>query len=80
MPEAFSEYDGLFFVNKLPVLNCLMPHLPETNKYVFQLGRRKFHLEIPHLGPEESRSSTKPQESPLACMPGPAINKSALDF
>jgi hypothetical protein len=80
VPDAFSEFDGLFFVNKLPVLNCLVPHIPETNKYVFQLGRRKFHLEIPHMGPEESRTTSKPHEGALACMPGPPGNKNNLDF
>jgi hypothetical protein len=83
--DVFSEYDGLFFVRKLPRLNSLVCHLPETLKYVFRQGRRKLHLEIPHLGPEESRTSSKP-EAPkktnvpsLLCAPGP-VSKSALDF
>ncbi len=73
VPETFQEYDGLFMVKKLPHLNSLVAPHPESLKYIFRLGRRKLHLDIPHLGPEESRTAdTKSVTSAvLTCAPGP---------
>ncbi len=55
--DAFSDYTGQFFLRKLPRLNSIVSFNPETLNYVFKVGRRKFHIEILHLGPEESRST-----------------------
>lgn len=57
--EAFQDFDGQFFVKKLPHLYSLTSPLPETVNYVFKLKRRKLHIEIPHLGPTETRSSAE---------------------
>jgi len=84
--DAFSEYDGQFFVVKLPRLNSLVSHLPETLNYIFKLGRRKLHIEIPHLGPAETRSTkdksadgTPKTISDLLCAPG-TDKSSKIDF
>jgi hypothetical protein len=53
--EAFKEYDGQLFVKKLTRLNSMLSHTPETNSFVFKLKRRKLHIDILRLGPEESR-------------------------
>lgn len=55
--DAFSDYTGQFFIRKLPRLNSLVSFNPETLNYVFKMGRRKLHIEILHLGPEESRTT-----------------------
>jgi hypothetical protein len=83
--ESFNDFDGLFLVKKLPRLNSLVCHQPETMKYVFRQGRRKLHLEIPHMGPEESRTGNSAAEassksSSLLCQPGPPSKKNPLDF
>jgi len=74
VPESFKEYDGLFNVIKLPLLNSMISHTPETLKYIFRVGRRKLHLEIPHMGPEESRTPSSDSSS-LLCVPGPPTKK-----
>lgn len=57
-------------------------HQPETLNYVFKLGRRKLHIEVPHLGPEETRTA-KPIDNTnvtqMLCAPGPT-KTSTLDF
>ncbi len=86
--EAFKEYDGQFFLAKLPRLNSLVTHLPETLNYIFKLGRRKLHIEIPHLGPAESRTTKEKSSadgnsktvSELLCAPGAPDKPSKIDF
>jgi len=85
VPDIFSEYHGQFVVKKLARLNSLVTHMPETLNYIFKLGRRKLHIEIPHLGPEESRTAkpievnSSPSITSSLCAPSP--NKpSSLDF
>ena len=88
-----DEFQGQFFVKKLPRLNTLVCHIPETYNYVFRLGRRKLHIEIPHLGPETTREpkkkkgdnkpaskSTSGNVSRLLCIPGPPSKVNPLDF
>jgi len=57
--SAFAPFHGQLLVKKMPRLNSLVSHLPETLSYVYKMSRRKFHIEILHLGPEESRSHSK---------------------
>jgi hypothetical protein len=54
--EAFAEFSGQFSVKKLPSLNSLLTPLPETLNLVYKLKRRKLQIEIPHLGPQETRT------------------------
>jgi len=54
--EAFAEFSGTFKVKKLPSLNSLIIPLPETLNLVYKLKRRKLQIEIPHLGPQETRT------------------------
>jgi elongator complex protein 4 len=56
--EAFADFSGHMTVKKLPHLNSLNAPMPETLNYVYKLKRRKLQIEIPHLGPQESRTST----------------------
>ena len=52
-------FHGQFLVKKLPRLNSMVAHVPETYNFVFRQGRRKLHIEIPHLGPETTRDPKK---------------------
>ena len=61
--EAFADFSGQFVVKKLSQLNSLNFYLPETLNYVYKLKRRKLQIEIPHLGPQETRGGNNPASS-----------------
>ncbi|KAL6067875.1 Elongator subunit elp4 [Balamuthia mandrillaris] len=54
---AYKDYSGLFDIIKLPRLNSLMTHLPDTLNYAFKVGRRKLSIEKLHLPPETVRDA-----------------------
>ena len=78
--EAFKDYSGIFQIRKLPRLNSLVSHMPDSLTFVFTMGRRKLAIEPLHLQPEISRST---QEKPAKagagalCLPG---TKNSLEF
>lgn len=84
--EAFQDFDGQFFVKKIPHLYSITSPLPETVNYIFRLNRRKLHLEIPHMGPAETRTTADKAAKEhahsvkeLMCQPGPK-QTSSIDF
>lgn len=42
----FKDYHGLLHIKKLPALNILAPHTPESRDLVFKLRRKKFIIEV----------------------------------
>ncbi|CAI8017665.1 Elongator complex protein 4 [Geodia barretti] len=58
----FQDYHGLFQLVKLPCLNSLTSHLPETLDLVFKLKRKSFSIEKRHLPPEFSDTASRAQE------------------
>ena len=80
--EAFKEYQGHFAVSKLPRLNSLTRHLPDTPTFVFARKRHKLLVEVFSLPPELSRTTESSQSqaaTKLLCQPGPP-KASAIDF
>lgn len=80
---AYKEYHGLFNIKKLPTLNTLVCHMPESFDLAFKLRRKKLTIEKLHLPPELSETVNRSQEDPLirlnqesGCSPG----RSKLDF
>jgi len=62
---AYKEYHGLFHIVKLPRLNSLTCHMPDTLDLAFKLKRKKFMIERLHLPPELSETASRSQEDPL---------------
>ena len=80
--EAFREYQGFFKVHKLPRINSLTRHLPETPSYVFARKRHKLLVEVFALPPELSRTTESSQSqaaTKMLCQPGPP-KASVIDF
>ncbi|XP_060070767.1 elongator complex protein 4-like [Ylistrum balloti] len=83
---AYKEYHGLFHIHKLPRLNTLTSHMPDTMDFAFKLRRKKFTIEKLHLPPELSDTASRPQEDAipnlrpgvLSC--GTTGSKNKLDF
>lgn len=42
----FKDYHGLLHIQKLPALNILAPHTPESRDLAFKLRRKKFIIEV----------------------------------
>lgn len=42
----FKDYHGLLHIQKLPALNILAPHNPESRDLAFKLRRKKFIIEV----------------------------------
>lgn len=75
---AFKEYHGLFHLLKLPRLNSLSCHMPDTMDLAFKLRKKKFMIEKLHLPPELSETVARTQEDDnVAC--GTSKNNK-LDF
>merc|ERR1712227_569383 len=79
---VYKEYHGLFHINKLPRLNSLTCHVPDTLDLAFKLKRKKFMIERLHLPPDLSETASRSQEDALnpmqsACSSGMT---SKLDF
>lgn len=48
----YKEYHGLLKIHKLPILNTLLPVMPDTLDLAFKLRRKKFSIERLHLPPD----------------------------
>ena len=80
--EAFKDYHGHFAIQKLPRMNSLTRHLPDTPSFVFARKRHKLLVEVFSLPPELSRtteSSTSQAATKMLCQSGPPKD-SELDF
>jgi len=80
--EAFKDYQGFFKVTKLPRINTLTRHLPDTPSYVFSRKRHKLLIEVFALPPEMTRTTESNQSqaaTKLLCQPGPP-KASIIDF
>ena len=60
---AFKDYDGFFNVDKLPRVDSLTRHLPDTISYVFARRRHKLIVEVFSLPPELTRTTESNQSS-----------------
>lgn len=58
----YKEYHGLFHLIKLPRINSLTCHYPETLDLAFKLKRKRFLIEKLHLPPELSETANRAQE------------------
>ena len=58
----YKEYHGLFHLIKLPKLNSLTCHLPDTLSLAFKLKRKKFTIEKLHLPPDLSGTANREQQ------------------
>ncbi|KAL5516573.1 hypothetical protein EMCRGX_G001946 [Ephydatia muelleri] len=58
----YKEYHGLFHLVKLPKLNSLTCHLPDTLSLAFKLKRKKFTIEKLHLPPDLSGTANRVQQ------------------
>jgi len=69
----FKDYQGLFHIIKLPVLNSLTCHRPIATDFGFKLRRRKFVIETLHLPPELPETTNRRQEEDLATFSGASV-------
>lgn len=81
---VYKDYHGLFHINKLPAINTLTSHVPESFDLAFKLRRKKFVIEKLHLPPELQETTQREQDDfPSAgtvhCGGGRAI-KNLIDF
>lgn len=42
----FKDYHGLLHIKKLPALNTMAPHCPDSRDLAFRLRRKKFVIEV----------------------------------
>nr|XP_050869450.1 elongator complex protein 4 [Vespula vulgaris]XP_050869452.1 elongator complex protein 4 [Vespula vulgaris] len=77
----FKDYHGLLHIQKLPALNILAPHTPESRDLAFKLRRKKFIIEILHLPPELGDTTQREQdETPTTSSCSAGGKKNLLDF
>nr|CAD7197281.1 unnamed protein product [Timema douglasi] len=62
---ALKDYHGFFHINKLPAINTLASHVPESLDLAFKLRRKKFLIEKLHLPPELQESTEREQDDIL---------------
>ena len=43
---VFRDYHGLVHLNKLPAINSIAPHIPDSTDLAFKLKLRKFVIEV----------------------------------
>ncbi|XP_070549538.1 elongator complex protein 4-like isoform X1 [Ptychodera flava] len=58
---VYKEYHGLFTICKLPRLNSLTCHMPDSLDLAFKLKRKKFTIEKLHLPPDLSETVSRSQ-------------------
>ncbi|KAK2156848.1 hypothetical protein LSH36_204g10039 [Paralvinella palmiformis] len=76
---AFQEYHGLFHLLKLPRLNSLSCHMPDTMDLAFKLRKKRFMIEKLHLPPELSETVARTQDDDsVSC--GSSTTNNKLDF
>ncbi|XP_041972844.1 elongator complex protein 4 [Aricia agestis] len=59
---VYNEYHGLFHIEKLSAVHCLVPYVPPSLDLAFKLKRKKFVIEKLHLPPELQESSEREQD------------------
>nr|CAD7409755.1 unnamed protein product [Timema cristinae] len=62
---VLKDYHGFFHINKLPAINTLASHVPESLDLAFKLRRKKFLIEKLHLPPELQESTEREQDDIL---------------
>ncbi|XP_076471871.1 elongator complex protein 4-like [Babylonia areolata] len=77
---AFRDYSGLLHLVKVPCVNQVAPHLPETLDLAFRCRRKKFTVEKLHLPPELSTAASRDQEDPHTSSSSWAAGTNPLDF
>ncbi|XP_076626151.1 elongator complex protein 4 isoform X1 [Colletes latitarsis] len=77
----FKDYHGLLHLRKLPALNTIAPHNPDSRDLVFKIRRKRFVIEILHL-PAELGDSAQREQDETASLVGCASQsrKNLLDF
>ncbi|XP_006818457.1 elongator complex protein 4-like [Saccoglossus kowalevskii] len=74
---VYKDYHGLFTIHKLPRLNSLTCHVPDSMDLAFKLKRKKLTIEKLHLPPDLSETVSRSQgESACAS----SLSKIKLDF
>lgn len=43
---AYSDYEGLLILKKLPVINAWCPTIPDSNDWAFKLKKKRFIIEV----------------------------------
>jgi len=56
---VYRDYHGLFHVNKLPAINTLTSHVPESFDLAFKLRRKKFVIEVGGVSFNKFQTSLK---------------------
>lgn len=77
----FKDYHGLLHLKKLPAINTIAPHNPESRDLTFKLRRKKFVIEVLHLPPELGDTAQREQDEEvphLGC--SSQSRKNPLDF
>jgi len=80
---VYKDYHGLFHIVRLPRLNSLVCHVPESFDLAFKLRRKKMTIEKLHLPPDLSETANRTQEDSVRGKPGSLSCQSAntrLDF
>lgn len=80
---VYKDYHGLFHILRLPRLNSLVCHAPESFDLAFKLRRKKMTIEKLHLPPDLSETVNRTQEDRVRAQPGGLSCQSSntrLDF
>ncbi|CAH3147182.1 unnamed protein product [Porites lobata] len=80
---VYKDYHGLFHIIRLPRLNSLVSHVPDSFDLAFKLRRKKMSIEKLHLPPDLSETVSRSQEDSVRGKPGSLScqsTKSLLDF
>lgn len=81
----YKDYHGLFHLVRLPRLNSLTCHMPDTLDLAFKLRRKKFVIEKLHLPPDISETANHDRKEQLSLNTGTyscaqSLGGSKLDF
>ncbi|XP_068673027.1 elongator complex protein 4-like isoform X2 [Montipora foliosa] len=80
---VYQDYHGLFHIIRLPRLNSLVGHSPESFDLAFKLRRKKMTIEKLHLPPDLAETANRTQEDSIRGKPGALSCQSSnlrLDF
>ncbi|XP_078346504.1 elongator complex protein 4-like isoform X2 [Oculina patagonica] len=82
---VYKDYHGLFHIVRLPRLNSLVCHVPDSFDLAFKLRRKKMTIEKLHLPPDLSEAANRTQEDSVRGKPGSlscqsTFTNSRLDF
>ncbi|KAK7601061.1 hypothetical protein V9T40_008502 [Parthenolecanium corni] len=59
---AYSDYEGLLILKKLPVINAWCPTIPDSNDWAFKLKKKRFIIERLHISPELNEQTHREEE------------------